>query len=167
MTKLIYYIFLIFLTLIALLLIVSVLPVSGNYKVLVVLSGSMEPTIKKGSVVIVKPAEDYKIGDIITFGSFGRSKTPITHRIYDIKVVEGKPFYITKGDANKTPDSGEISSERIIGKVLFSLPYFGYAVETAKKPWGFAFLIIIPAVIIITDEVKKIVKEIKRIKKKC
>ena len=62
--KIIYYIFLAFIVAIALLLIVSVFPITGNYKLMIVQSGSMAPAIKMGGLVIVKPADDYKIGDV-------------------------------------------------------------------------------------------------------
>ncbi len=133
---------------------------------MIVQSGSMAPAIKMGSIVVVKPAEDYKIGDVITFGPCTKTKAPTTHRIYDIKVVEGKPYYITKGDANNAPDQREISKREVIGKVLFSVPYLGFAVDFAKKPLGFALIIIIPATIIIFDEIKKIFGEIKKIRQK-
>jgi len=160
--KIIYYIFLAFIVVIALLLIFSVLPISGNYKVMVVKSGSMEPKIKQGGIVIVKPAADYKIGDIITFGPYSKTKSPVTHRIYDIKIVDGQPVYITKGDANNAPDSGEVKKRDVLGKVLFSLPYLGYAVDFAKKPLGFALIIIVPSLLIIIDEVQNIIKEVKK-----
>jgi len=164
--KTIYYIFIGFIAVVAILLIFSAFPIPGNFKVMTVLSGSMEPAIKTGSVVIVKPADDYKIGDIITFGPYAKTKAPTTHRIYDIKVTEGRVSYITKGDANNAPDTKEVLKRNIIGKVLFSIPYIGYAVETARKPLGFMVLIIIPAVIIIYDEARKIYEEIKKKKTK-
>ncbi len=160
--KIIYYIFIAFIAIIALLLIVSVLPITGNYKLMIVQSGSMEPAIKMGSVVMVKPAEDYKIGDVITFGPYSKTKAPTSHRIYDIKVVDGQPVYITKGDVNNAPDTREIKKSDIVGKVLFSVPYMGYAVDFAKKPMGFALIIIVPAAIIIIDEIKKIYGEIRK-----
>ena len=160
--KTIYYVFLGAIAVIAVLLIVSMLPITGNYKILTVLSGSMEPGIHTGSVVAVKPMNDYKIGDIITFGEMSKTKTPTTHRIHDIKVVGSQPVYITKGDANNAPDQREITNKDIIGKVLFDAPYVGYAVAAAKKPWGFALIIIVPALLIIFDETKKIVREIKK-----
>lgn len=163
--KTIYYVFLGAIALIAVLLIVSVLPITGNYKILTVLSGSMEPGIKTGSVVVVKPSKDYKIGDVITFGEMSKTKTPTTHRIYEMKVEGGQPIYITKGDANNAPDQKEITAREIIGKVLFDVPYAGYAVDTAKKPFGFMLIIIIPAALIIFDEGKKIFKELKKKKK--
>jgi len=164
--KIIYYIFLAFIGAIAVLLIVSVFPITGNYKIMIVQSGSMAPAIKMGSVVVVKPAEDYKIGDVITFGPYTRTKAPTSHRIYDIKVSGGTPSYITKGDANDSPDQKEISKREIVGKVLFSVPYLGFAVDFAKKPLGFALIIIVPAAVIISDEIKNIYGEIKKKKPK-
>jgi signal peptidase len=160
--KLIYSIFVAFIVLVAVLLIVSAFPITGNYKIMVVQSGSMTPAIKMGSVVMVKPVNDYKIGDVITFGPYNKTKAPTTHRIYDIKVEGSQPVYITKGDANNAPDDREITKKDIIGKVLFSIPYLGYAVAFAKKPLGFALIIIVPAAIIILDEVKNIYGEIKK-----
>jgi len=165
--QIIYYIFIAFIVAVALLLIVSILPITGNYKVMTVISGSMAPAIKMGSVVIVKPASDYKIGDVITFGPYSKTKAPTSHRIYDIKVVDGQPVYITKGDVNNAPDARELQKRDIVGKVLFSVPFVGYAVDFAKKPMGFALIIVVPAAIIIYDEIKKIIQElkIKRLKK--
>lgn len=163
----IYWIFLGFIVLIALLLIFSVFPIPGNFKVFVVQSGSMAPAIKMGSIVIVKPAQDYKIGDIITFGPYSKTRPPTTHRIYEIKVEGGNPIYITKGDANNSPDSREITKRDIVGKVIFSIPYLGYFLAFAKRPLGFFLLIIVPALIIISDEIKNIIKELKKTQNQC
>jgi len=160
--KIIYSVFVAFIVVVALLLIVSVFPITGNYKMMIVQSGSMEPAIKMGSIVMVKPVDDYKINDVISFGEITRTKAPTTHRIYDMKVEGGEPIYITKGDVNNAPDTGEIKKEDIVGKVLFSVPFVGYAVDFAKKPMGFALIIIVPAAIIIFDEIKKIIQEIKK-----
>jgi len=164
--KVIYYIFLAFLGAIALLLLFSIFPITGNIKFMVVESGSMNPTIKTGSIVMVKPSENYKIGDIITFGEYSRLKSPTTHRIFDIRLVEGNPFYITKGDANNAPDQKETQEKDIIGKVLVNVPYLGYAVNFAKKPIGFILIIVVPALLIIYDEIRKVKDEIVKLKKK-
>ena len=129
-----------------------------------VLSGSMEPAIKTGSIVIVKPAADYKVGDIITFGKISRTQTPITHRINEIKGLGATRIFITKGDANNAPDSKEVRLGEIVGKEILTVPYVGYAINTAKKPWGFALIIMIPALLIVFDEGKKIWDEIIKIK---
>ncbi len=160
--KIIYYIFIAFIAVIAILLIISVFPITGNYKFMIVQSGSMEPAIEMGSVVMVKPVDSYKIEDVITFTNPKKPGESITHRIYDMKVNEGVPVYITKGDANNAPDTREIQEKDIIGKVLLDIPYLGYAVDFAQKPLGFALIIIVPAVIIIGDEIRKIYNEFKK-----
>jgi signal peptidase len=160
----IYYVFLTVLVLIAVLLIVSVFSFPGNIKIMAVLSGSMEPKIHTGSIVIVKPAASYKVGDIITFGPKG--ETPTTHRIAEMRLQTGQPVYKTKGDANNTEDSKEVVGQDIIGKVYLSVPYAGYAINAVKKPAGFMVVIIVPAVIIIYEELKKVWREAANLRKK-
>ena len=112
------------------------------------------------------PANDYKVGDIITFGEISKTKTPTTHRIKDIKIVDGNPVYITKGDANNSEDNAEVLVTSVKGKVLFSVPYLGYVLNFMRQPIGFALVIIVPATLIIWEEIKKIIGEIKKSKKK-
>jgi len=164
--KIIYYIVIAFIGIVAILLVVSVLPITGNYKVMIVQSGSMAPEIKMGSIVIVKPADDYKIDEVITFTNPKTPDKTTTHRIHDIKVIGGEPSYITKGDSNNAPDQREVSKREIVGKVLTDIPYLGFVVDFAKKPVGFSLIIIIPAAVIIFDEARKIYGEIKKKKSK-
>lgn len=156
-----YYLCLVVLGITAILVLISVLPIPGNFKVKIVLSGSMEPTIKTGSLVVIKPVDDYQIGDIITFQRKA-DRSPTTHRIEEIRVVGGIPQHSTKGDANNNIDRGEIQKEEILGKALFSIPYLGYVVHFTQNPFGFALLIIVPAAIIVLGEIKKIYGEIKK-----
>jgi signal peptidase len=149
----------------AVLLMASLLPIPGNYRVLTVLSGSMEPTIHVGSIVVIAPAKDYKTGDVITFGEIGQAKVPITHRINDVKTEDGQPVFITKGDANNAPDTNEAPYSSVDGKVLFSVPLLGYALFFLKKPIGFVAVIIIPAGLVIFEEIKKIRREMDQDKK--
>jgi signal peptidase len=158
--KTIYYIVLAGLGAVAIFLVASLLPIPGNYKVKVVLSGSMEPTIKTGGIIVARPASEYHVGDIITFGKDTKTEVPITHRI----VSEKDGAFITRGDANDIADTHLVQRRDIIGKVFFSIPYVGYAVDAAKTPTGFVLLIIIPALVIILDELRKIVREFRRMR---
>jgi signal peptidase len=162
-----YKLFLVIIVCLALLLFGSSLPIVNNYRVLTVLSGSMEPAIHTGSVVVVAPTTDYKIGEVITFGEIGKDKIPVTHRIKDIKIIDSKSVYITKGDANNAEDGSEIPQSEIKGRVLFAIPFLGYALNFVKQPIGFALVIIVPAILIIWEEMKKIIGEIKKNKKKA
>lgn len=148
------------------LLLVSTLPISGNYEIKIVLSGSMEPALKTGSIVVVKPVEVYEIGDVITFGKDTRDSVPTTHRIVEARYESGEAIFITKGDANGNIDGREVTEDEVIGKVLFSIPYLGYLLDLARKPIGFVFLIGVPAVAIVSDEIWKVWKEVKRMRNK-
>lgn len=163
--SIVYYLFLCLLGVIALTVVISALPITGGIKIMAVLSGSMEPAIHTGSVVIVRPHISYHIGDVITFKGTGSKNISITHRIAEMRVDRGAPSYVTKGDANNAPDLRVISQKEVIGSVMLSVPYLGYAVETARRPYGFAALIAIPALLIIFDQAGKIKKEIIRLRR--
>jgi signal peptidase len=115
-----------------------------------VLSGSMEPALNVGGVIVTKPVklEDVKIGDIITFQPEPGQK--VTHRVVDIIEQEGKPWFQTKGDANEEPDPNFVSSKGDkMAKVVFHLPYLGFAAHFMKSKLAFLVLIGIPALILI------------------
>jgi signal peptidase len=135
-------------------------PVSlaGDTRYEPVFSGSMEPAIPVGSVVVIKPAdpETLKIGDIICFKL--SQPTSITHRIINI-TNEG---FITKGDANEDPDQWIVKRENVIGKAVFTIPFIGYIGYFVRTPIGFILLIVIPASLIIIMEIRNIVKELRK-----
>ena len=157
--KIIYWFILAGLGLVAIFVGISGLNLPGGYKLFTVQSGSMQPAFKIGSLVVVKPAGEYGIGDVITFKN---APPTTTHRIQNIS--EG--IYTTKGDANDAPDSEPARREQILGKVVLAVPYAGFPVAFAKSKEGFMLLIVIPATIIIYGEILNIKNEIKKLKKK-
>lgn len=162
--KILYYLFFAAALVIVLVLLSSALPIPGGVKAFVVQSGSMEPSIKTGAVIVVKPQAAYQAGDVITFGPYSKTKPPTTHRIVEVKEENGLPLYVTKGDANKTEDMSEVRSRNVLGRVIVNVPYVGYLVAAAKQPVGFAVLVILPALIIVWDELKKIWREVLKLK---
>ena len=161
-SKAVYYIFIAAILTVALMLFSSALPIPGNVKFFTVLSGSMEPAIKTGSVVMVKPSDQYKIGEIVTFGPNTKTRPPTTHRVIDIEERGNVRSFITQGDANNAPDARAVRQYEIIGKTVLSVPYAGYAVAAAQKPYGFILIIVVPALLIIIDEAQKIWLEIRK-----
>ena len=136
----------------------SAFKIPGGLKMLIVQSGSMEPAIKTGSVILIKKQDTYSVGDIISFVSGGQDST--THRVVKTEVKNGKEIFYTKGDANQGEDRESVSVEKVLGKTIFILPDLGYAVAFAKTQKGFIFLIIVPATIIVFSEILNIKKEI-------
>lgn len=159
-----YYVFVAIVLFVAVIILASILPIPGKLEIKIVKSGSMEPTIKTGALVVIKPESSYKIGDVITFGKDTKTEVPTTHRIVADRVENGMLIYTTKGDANEDKDTKEIKKDEIIGKNIFSVPYLGYIMDFAKQPLGFALLVGLPALYIVYDEVTKILVEIKKIK---
>ena len=159
-SKLFYIVFVLLLLSVAGLFLASLLPIPGNIKVKIVKSGSMEPAIHTGSIVVVKPQSSYAVGDVITFGEDTKVRIPTTHRIVSVRDDAGTVSYSAKGDANEEADPIVVSKGSVIGKVTFAIPYAGYVLDFARQPLGFTFLIGIPASIIILDETLRIVNEI-------
>jgi signal peptidase len=88
----------------------------------VILTGSMEPVIYAGDVVILQKTDgnNLKVGDIIQYWS---GEIYIVHRIVSIDEKTGK--FQTKGDNNSAPDSVLIGNEQIRGKMISVIPKIG------------------------------------------
>lgn len=108
---------------------VAVVPRVLGGAALTVLSGSMEPTYAPGDLVISVPQDSYREGDVVTFQPVPGDPTLITHRV--VAVHYGNEIsFTTRGDANGADDE-PISSEQIMGKVIYSIPYLGYVSSAA------------------------------------
>src|SRR3989344_3374019 len=138
----------------------AIVPLFGN-NALIVRSGSMEPTVAVGDLIVTKVQKTltYKVGDII---SFKNQDKVISHRIIGLENQNGQVFYKTKGDANKNEDQGLVAESAIIGKAYFRLPYLGKLIAFTKTSAGFAVAVIFPALLVITFEIQNIFKEIKK-----
>ena len=128
--------------------------VFAGYKSFLVQSGSMEPAIMTGDIIIIRSYENYLKNDTITFhGSEGRV---VTHRIVDIVKKDGKNYFSTKGDANRSQDEDSITQDQIMGKVVLVIPKLGYLVAFSKSLPGLIILALFPAVLFILDELLKV-----------
>src|SRR3989338_7527812 len=158
--KISYALFIVVLIGVAGLFLASFLPIPRNYQVKIVRSGSMEPAIKTGAIVIVKPAPSYNVGDVVTFGEDTKMQIPTTHRIFEVLDKGGKISFLTKGDANEEEDPTEEPLSKVIGKDAVAVPFAGYILDFARKPVGFVLLVGLPAGIVILDEATRIFEEI-------
>jgi signal peptidase len=105
----------------------SALSFSGNVKARIVLTGSMEPAISAGDVIITTPIahKTPKINDVIAYQAkrFNGEKVAVfSHRIIGGDIENG---FIMKGDANKSPDPQKPKAEDILGVVFFVIPFIG------------------------------------------
>jgi signal peptidase len=124
----------------------------------VVLSGSMEPAMSPGDVVVdgVGPA-NVEEGDVITFVT-SESEPPTTHRVIDVvETNDGGRAFRTKGDANEDPDQELVEPQQVIGGVAFVIPYVGHVVGFVNTPVGFALLVLAPLGLLALSEFYAIV----------
>ena len=91
-----------------------------------VLSGSMEPTYRVGSLIYVRQIDeaDITVGIPLTF-KVGGGTMVATHRVVEITEQNGSVAYITKGDANDVTDP-PVKYASVVGTPVFSIPYLGY-----------------------------------------
>ena len=127
-----------------------------GYRSFLVQSGSMEPAIMTGDIIIVHAKSNYALNDTITFkNTEGRI---ITHRISAITQEGGETKIYTKGDANRSEDLDTISYRQIIGEVIFVMPKLGYMVAFSKSLPGLIVLVFFPAGLFIANELLKMKK---------
>ena len=116
---------------------IGVGPLTGRYRVVTVLTGSMRPTAPPGSLVISTPeaATDVRVGQVITFKAPIDGNPIVTHRV--IEVVSGgpHPIFRTQGDANPAPDpwtarigDGPVWQARTV------VPWAGTAIRALRSP---------------------------------
>lgn len=111
----------------------------NGYAMLEVVSGSMEPTIHKGDMIIIDTkARYYTDKDIITF--YDKEGSFVTHRILSIDLDNGT--MVTKGDNNNTKDASS-SLTNVVGKYVTKLTGIGILLASFKNPFTMVMIFII------------------------
>lgn len=131
----------------------------GGLRIYSVLTGSMKPAVPVGSLIISKiPTEnrDIKKGQIITFEQPGFEGKFVTHRVHEVVDRGGTRFFLTKGDANNSPDSWLISYGRVKGVYQRQIAYLGYFLEFLRSPFGIVFFVLLPVSLLAIGELKNI-----------
>ena len=136
----------------------------SGFKILAVTSGSMEPAVATGSLVVETVPRKFQVGDIITYKLSQNPRNLVTHRIVEIEKINGSNFFKVKGDAVNQPDAELVPEDQITGKAILSIPFAGRIITLGRSQTGVMFLVMIPAAIIVYEELKSIWKEIKKIK---
>lgn len=112
----------------------------AGFSVLRVDSGSMEPSISVGDILIIKECGDYEVNDVVTYNV--DNDYLVTHRIIEKK--EEKNF-VTKGDNNNTKDTDKVTKENIEGKVILNSKLLKFL----YKHWFIAIIVVLLILIIL------------------
>jgi len=96
-------------------------------KPVVIYSGSMQPVLNVGDIVIIEKvkAAEIKLGDIIQV--LTKDDITIVHRVVEKFIDEnGQIVFITKGDANDISDPNPVYEKHVLGKAIFTIPKIGW-----------------------------------------
>jgi len=120
------------------------------YQALIVRSGSMSPTIPTGSIVFYTKLDSskVKVGDIIVFNKPGSANEKVTHRVYKLGQSQTGPYFLTKGDANGTPDDWRVPAVGTGWIARFHIPRAGYALVYLQSTLARLLLLVIPAILL-------------------
>jgi signal peptidase I len=133
----------------------SVLSSTGYVKARVVLTGSMQPTISPGDIVITAPVTriEPKIDDVAAYQARRFDGAPVgvfTHRIID---GDGKTGWTLKGDNNPTPDIQQPKNNDILGVMIFVIPWLG---NLLSKQFLFTVIPLIAGMWFLLDTLRKV-----------
>ncbi|MFO7797659.1 MAG: signal peptidase I [Promethearchaeati archaeon] len=139
----------------------------------VVVSGSMEPTLSRGDLLFLygkDPADIRngtaleKNGDIIVFDAHGYwplpPAEPVVHRVIDKRFENGTWWFKTKGDDNTIEDPW-IPENQIFGVVVGVIPYIGWVKIFFTESGLLIPIIIIIFGILIISLISDVMKESK------
>lgn len=112
----------------------------AGFSVLRVDSGSMEPSISVGDILIIKECGNYEVNDVVTYNV--DNDYLVTHRIIEKKEDNN---FVTKGDNNNTKDNDKVTRENIEGKVILNSKLLKFV----YKHWFIAIIVVLLILIIL------------------
>lgn len=112
----------------------------AGFSVLRVDSGSMEPSISVGDILIIKECGNYEVNDVVTYNV--DNDYLVTHRIIEKKEDNN---FVTKGDNNNTKDTDKVTKENIEGKVILNSKLLKFV----YKHWFIGILVVLFILIIL------------------
>lgn len=157
----------------------SRLVLNTEYPMLAVASGSMckpqhmlcdgwshpfDHTLHVGDLIIVQGIDVSEIhtapepeGDIIVYRQLYGEEL-IVHRAIENKTENGQLYFITKGDANSSPDR-PVPADHVIGKVLFRIPWVGHLALLMRNSTGIYIILTLIAILVIVELVIPLFRE--------
>ena len=120
---------------------------------MIVLTDSMDPTIKSGDLIIVKTVktEDLTEGDIVSFfDPESKNRSVVTHRIKEVvKLENGKTEFVTRGDNNDTDDKLPVPEGNIVGLYKFRIPKMGKVAMFMQTTPGLIVCVALPILLLV------------------
>jgi signal peptidase len=129
-----------------------------------VLTGSMEPTIAAGDVVVdeqIAPTAA-RVGDVVTFRDPEDQSRLITHRVRSIRRQGSHLWFVTQGDANNTTEHWRVAADGQLGRVAYTVPWVGHVAVLTHTPLGLALLLVVPLLLLGLEEIARIWRPVEK-----
>ena len=127
-------------------------PKIGGYAPLIVLTGSMEPEILSGDLIVVEQIDgaDVRVGDVIAFfDPDGNGTSILTHRVIELYDEEGTIYFRTQGDANDTADRLPVSADKLVGIYVARIGGAGNIAMFMQTTAGLIICVVLPLILLI------------------
>jgi signal peptidase I len=122
------------------------IPLAFHGRPLTVMSGSMEPTINTGDVVVARQISplDARVGDVVSFRDPDRGGLLVTHRVRSMSRSGDKVTFVTKGDANNSSERWRVGTEDKISRTMYRIPAVGRVLAFSHTRQGILMLVLLP-----------------------
>ncbi len=140
----------------------AAIPRMSRFDILVVRSGSMEPAIRAGGIVLIDTsARDLQIGDVASFRD-PQGGDVITHRVVALR----DDGFVTRGDANRSDDATLRRRADVVGRERMSLPYLGFVLYVIERPLVFVLLLGATGGYLVLSELGVIWRELRKLRRR-
>lgn len=128
----------------------AAVPIVFGGRTFTVMSGSMEPNVSTGDLVLTVPISpgEAKSGDIVTFTDPSNNGRLLTHRVATSRRDGQQYRFVTKGDANSNAERWAVPADGRVGRVVMKMPKLGYVMALSRKPEARVALIALPALLL-------------------
>ena len=121
----------------------NALPMPFGWGLATVESGSMEPSLSKGDLLVVRAASGADVGvrDVVVYRSATGSL--VVHRV----VARDGGTLTIQGDANDSPDA-PVDESQVLAVAVGRVPGAGAAVDALRTPAGIAVLVVLALLLV-------------------
>lgn len=140
------------------LLLALTLPLALGMRPLVVVSGSMDPTLRVGDVTVVAriAPREARVGEVVTFRAPETGRIT-THRLRAVRRTPGGRYaFTTKGDANNAVERWTLPADGELSRAVYRIPAIGRALLAIRTPIGWTLLVGLPLLVLGVQEIARI-----------
>lgn len=139
------------------LLLALTLPLALGMRPLVVVSGSMDPTLRVGDVTVVAriAPREARVGEVVTFRAPETGRLT-THRLRAVRrMPDGRYAFTTKGDANNAVERWTLPADGELSRAVYRIPAIGRALLAIRTPIGWTLLVGLPLLVLGSQEIAR------------